>query len=378
MRRIIKSRHSMKFTVLAVMMMIAVKVFVVDGLNAYMPDNKKTHAPQQIVQAIMPDVSEISQEHDIAPQKPKFNRDVVYIDFSNLMPQPESIAVERQREELTKEPLPTADSKAETSLLVPEKSALPPKFPGPDARIVIIIDDMGMARQYTQDVIDLQAPLTLAFLPYAQHLSDFTLPAKAKGHELIIHVPMEPMDSSLSLGPAGLTTDLSAEELTRRLDENIFNAFEGYVGINNHMGSKLTQNVPAMRLVMGALKERGLFFVDSKTIGSSVAANIADEFGVPYAERDVFLDHDEGLAAVMRALGKLEETARRKGYAIAIGHPKKNTIAALRQWLPTLAERGLIMVPVSEVLSYPAGSSRAPVSAVSFNPKNLPIIYEDQ
>jgi len=157
-----------------------------------------------------------------------------------------------------------------------------------------------------------------------------------------------------NLGPAGLKNDMSEDELKSTLENHVFPSFEGYVGINNHMGSRLTQNVKAMGWVMEELKERGLYFVDSKTIGSSVAARVARDTGIPYAERDVFLDHYDTLESVKKALADLERVAHRNGVAIAIGHPKTHTIEALRGWMPGMAERGLELVPASAVLHHPA------------------------
>ncbi len=105
---------------------------------------------------------------------------------------------------------------------------------------------------------------------------------------------------------------------------------------------------------MGLLKGRGLYFIDSKTIGSSVAAETAREYGIPYAIRDVFLDHEISTEFVRSALKKLENMAHKKGYAIAIGHPHKETIEVLKEWIPTLKDKGLTLVPASAVIRHPA------------------------
>jgi hypothetical protein len=234
---------------------------------------------------------------------------------------------------------------------------------------VIIIDDMGLARGFTQDVIDLPAPLTLAFLPYAERLEEFTTPAMDKGHELIIHVPMEPMNPDLDLGPHGLRTGMDEDEFKSILKNNIFNAFEGYVGINNHMGSRLTQDVEAMRWVMEELAERDLLFVDSKTIATSIAAKTASEHDVAFAQRDVFLDHYDTLDSVRKALHQLEEVAMRKGVAIAIGHPKAHTVKVLQDWMPEATARGFEFVPVSAVVHRPA-DKRGAAAILSGNEKD--------
>lgn len=216
-------------------------------------------------------------------------------------------------------------------------------------KIVLIIDDMGMDIKHSRAVIDLPADLTLAFLPYAPKTPELSQAAKAKGHELIIHVPMEAVDSTVSLGGMGLDTTMSDEAFDARLNE-IFNSFTGYVGINNHMGSKLTQDETAMRKVMMALKTRGLYFIDSRTIHTSVADTVAAEVGIKHDIRDVFLDHVDTPEAVWKNLHKAEDVARKKGLAIVIGHPKDATINALRSWLPTLKSKNIEIIPASKAV----------------------------
>ena len=222
-------------------------------------------------------------------------------------------------------------------------------------QVVIIIDDMGLTLRSKQVEV-MQGPLTLAYLPYAKGLAARTARAKKNGHELMVHMPMEAMNRKLDGGPRVLKGSLGNDEFMDTVEWGL-SQFEGYVGVNNHMGSRLTQNKDAMRRVMGALKSRGVFFIDSKTIGSSVAADIARESGIAYAERDVFLDHEISMEFVRGALKKLEKVAYRKGYAIAIGHPHKQTIAALKEWLPTLEAKGLTLVPASKVVKRPVAAN---------------------
>lgn len=348
MSNIFRSSNSLIFFAIAVIVLVTVKVFIIDGIDAYQPpaENKVEVkvSDQERKPASFADLVIDNIDLDAAPKKeaPSF-------DFSLLMPQPDSI----ENEELLGT-TPSVDEapQEEKFAAIPKPIEIPkPEWDGKTfAKVAIIIDDMGMARQHTREIIDLPKPMTLAFLPYAKDLSEFTVPAKAKGHELIIHVPMEPMNSDLDLGPAGLTTKLDKAEFLRRLEEDIFTSFDGYVGINNHMGSMLTQDERAMNWLMPVLREKGLLFVDSKTIHSSIAADTARKYGVDYAERDVFLDHNEDLQSVLNSLKALEKVARKNGSAIAIGHPKPNTIKALEMWMPTMQERGLVLVPASDLV----------------------------
>lgn len=233
------------------------------------------------------------------------------------------------------------------------KHAVATDVPMNQPRVVIIIDDMGMDRRHTKDIMDLPGPLTLAFLPYAGDLKEQTAYGHEKGHELMVHVPMEPMKESLDAGPSVLASGQAGEEFTRIL-KNDLDAFDGYVGINNHMGSKLTQDRAAMAQVMAEMKKRGLLFVDSRTINTSVAADEAKKTGIPFAVRDVFIDHEETYEAASDALEQVEKRALKNGLAIAIGHPKEKTIQALREWLPTLEGKGIYIIPVSAAVNIDA------------------------
>jgi polysaccharide deacetylase 2 family uncharacterized protein YibQ len=227
--------------------------------------------------------------------------------------------------------------------------AVPAPRVGGRPMVVVIIDDLGVDRRRAEQVVKLPGPLTLSFMTYATDLARLTGEARRHGHELMVHVPMQPMAASIDAGPQALTVGLSAEEIRRRLDWAL-SRFDGYIGINNHMGSRFTADPAAMAVVMAELRRRGLAFVDSVTTDRSVAARLARDYGVPVASRDIFLDNDQSVALVQAQLAKLEARARRTGFAIAIGHPHDTTIAALNGWLPTLAGKGLVLVPVSTLI----------------------------
>lgn len=232
------------------------------------------------------------------------------------------------------------------------RNAVASAVPQGKPRVALIIDDMGMDRKHTSAAIALPGPLTMAFLPYADDLSVQTKAARAHGHELMVHVPMAPIKDTEGEGPDVLTPEMTPEDFMAMLDKDLA-AFSGYVGINNHMGSKMTQDRPGMARVMAELRARGLLFVDSRTINTSVAADEAKKAGIPYAVRDVFLDHEETYEAVAGALAEVERKALKDGVAIAIGHPREETVKALRAWLPTLEAKGIALVPVSAVVTVP-------------------------
>jgi polysaccharide deacetylase 2 family uncharacterized protein YibQ len=215
--------------------------------------------------------------------------------------------------------------------------------------IAIVIDDMGIDKADAARVISLPGPLTIAFMSYATELDRQAQAARAAGDEIWMHIPMEPMDGEVDAGPNVLKVGLTPDEIRRRLEWALAR-LPGIVGVNNHMGSKFTQSAPGMTVVMEELRVRGLAFLDSRTIAATVASQVAGQMGVPHIDRDVFIDNDETVQAVLRQLEETERVALRKGFALAIGHPHPTTIAALQQWLPTLKAKGFVLVPASALI----------------------------
>ncbi|MBF0393152.1 MAG: divergent polysaccharide deacetylase family protein, partial [Alphaproteobacteria bacterium] len=214
--------------------------------------------------------------------------------------------------------------------------------------VVVVIDDLGLDRRRSERILALPGPLTTAFLPYARDLGAQTQAARARGHELLVHVPMEPQDEAEDPGPEALRAAAGPEAIRLRLGQGL-SRFGGFIGINNHMGSRFTSDLAAMRVLMSVLKEHGLMFLDSVTSDRTVGRMAAREAGVPFVARDVFLDDKNDAEAVARQLDRLEESARRNGAAVAICHPRDITIDALARWLPTLEAKGLVLVPLSAV-----------------------------
>lgn len=223
--------------------------------------------------------------------------------------------------------------------------------PDPDGRpmIAVVIDDMGLDRKRSARTVGLEGPLTLSFLTYADELDAQMSAARAAGHELLLHVGMEPASRTVDPGPNVLLTGLPPDEIRRRLAWGLERA-SGYVGINNHMGSKFTGDAAAMAVVMTELRARGLLFLDSLTAPDSAGAREARRAGVPVLERNVFLDNVNEPAAVEARLAEAERIARQHGAAIAIGHPRDATLEALAAWIPRLAERGFVLAPLSAIL----------------------------
>ena len=227
--------------------------------------------------------------------------------------------------------------------------AVPAPHAGGRPLVAVVLDDLGLDRARTAAAIRLPGPLTLSFMTYARDLPQQTEMARRAGHELFLHVPMEAVDRHEDPGPYALYTGLPRAVILERLRWDL-GRFSGYVGINNHMGSKFTADARAMVPVIEELHARGLVFLDSRTTAASAGARLAAADGVPHAARDVFLDDDLAPAAIARQLALLEERARRQGSAVAIGHAHDTTLAALAAWLPSLRAKGLVLAPVSAVV----------------------------
>ncbi len=227
-------------------------------------------------------------------------------------------------------------------------AAVPVSVPRDRPMVAIIIDDLAVDQVRSRRAIDLPGPLTMSFLPYGSNLDELAAAARERGHEIMVHLPMEPHDPEADPGPHALMNALDADEIRARLKLNL-TAIDGYVGVNNHMGSKFSSWEQGMRPVMEAIRRRGLIYVDSLTTPETVAADLATSMEVPYLARDVFLDYDGLPATVEQQLGRLERIAKVRGYAIGIGHPYDGTLEVVNRWLETAADRGFAVVPVSTI-----------------------------
>ena len=216
-------------------------------------------------------------------------------------------------------------------------------------KIAVVIDDMGASPQRTKQISEIKAPLTASFVTFANRLAQQVEYSKQSGQEIMIHVPMEPK-AQVFVSDDVLTVDMSEAEIEKAFVA-MLHKFKDVKGINNHMGSKFTEYSDKLAPVMKILAQNHLFFLDSKTTSSSVAEGVARRYNVPYVERHIFLDNENNLEYILRQFEKAENKARRNGFAIAIGHPKTQTILALHVWLKTLKNKNIELVPLSDVVA---------------------------
>ncbi|MBP7065351.1 divergent polysaccharide deacetylase family protein, partial [Ferrovibrio sp.] len=187
--------------------------------------------------------------------------------------------------------------------------------------IAIVIDDMGLDRRNSARAVNIAGPLTLSYMSYANELSEQSAAARAKGHEIMLHLPMEPLDAKRNdPGPNALYVGMDEAELRRRLTWAL-GRFDDYAGVNNHMGSRFTADARGMAVVLEELQKRGRFWLDSHTGPRSAGLPLAAQRGLAATGRDLFLDDERQAGGVAVQLAALERIARSNGDAIGIGHP---------------------------------------------------------
>ncbi len=215
-------------------------------------------------------------------------------------------------------------------------------------KLALIIDDCGQWIDTERGFVALPIPLTLAVLPYVRYTATIASEASAAGKGVMLHLPMEPV-SEIYPGPGEIKTSMSNAQIAAQTRADLAQVPLAQ-GVNNHEGSKATSSRRVMDDVMGVLAEHpGLFFIDSRTIATSVAAQVAASDGVPSASRDVFLDDKANLAYTEGQLREAAAIAERTGSAIAIGHPRPTTLAAVTALYPELEAAGIRFVLVKSL-----------------------------
>lgn len=216
--------------------------------------------------------------------------------------------------------------------------------------VAIIIDDLGLDLVMMKKFMALQLNVTAAVLPHLPHTRDVAELAHTNGREVLLHIPMEPRDyPAVNPGAEALTVDLSSLVVEQRLREYL-QEVPWAVGANNHMGSRFTESKEGMRSVLQLLKDRGLFFIDSRTTSDSVAVTEAVEMGIANGERDLFLDNELNVTAIRAQIQRLIRIAKEDGSAIGICHPHEETYTALKLESASFAASGVKLVSVSSLV----------------------------
>ena len=230
---------------------------------------------------------------------------------------------------------------------IPKPKRVPPgKLP----RVALIIDDLGYDKQIAEKFFELDINLTASILPHSPFQSKIAGLANSKGLEVMLHLPLQSVRHH-SHTPGTLKLHMTHNEFIRQLESDI-ESIPHIKGINNHMGSLLTQHPGHMDWLMAALSNEGnLYFIDSRTTKKSVASFFAQKYNVPHLDRDIFLDPDFRPETIRREFSHFVNKAIKSGYAIAIAHPHPHTIQFIKENIVKLEEQGIKLVPVSELIA---------------------------
>jgi len=221
--------------------------------------------------------------------------------------------------------------------------------PRAGARVAIVIDDLGRSLEVIDELRGFAVALTYAVLPFETHTHEVAARLTALDEEFLCHLPMAARRGE-DPGPGALDVGMRPREL-RATTRRALEAVPGAAGVNNHMGSALSEDRAAMAAVLEVVRAQGLFFLDSRTSSASLGYALARDLGVPAAERQVFLDGDRHPSAIRREFGRLLELADGGGPAIAIGHPYPETLAVLAEEIPRAVASGYRFVRVSELVA---------------------------
>jgi polysaccharide deacetylase 2 family uncharacterized protein YibQ len=203
-------------------------------------------------------------------------------------------------------------------------------------RVAIVIDDMGQDMARLRELVALNAQITVAVIPNLSHSKQTATEAHERGLEVILHLPMEPRELGFNNpGKGALLVAMGPEEIKRKIEEDL-KTVPFAAGVNNHMGSRFTEDEGRMRTVLTLVKRKKMYFLDSRTSAHSVAGRLAGELGVRNADRDVFLDNTLDKTYIKGQITELVSIAKKHGSAIAIGHPHPETIEAIRESLGAL------------------------------------------
>ena len=220
----------------------------------------------------------------------------------------------------------------------------------PRARLALIMDDGGYSIDRIKGMVGIGRPMTFAILPNTPHARKVALMAHESGEQVMLHLPMEPRDSDrYSLEKDTVLAGMDKKEVQTILQRDL--AQIPYVrGVNNHMGSKATEDAGVMQALMEVLKKEGLFYIDSHTSSHTLGPQMARQAGVAFGSNDRFIDQEKDSLKIKKAIRQSMEKAKKEGKAIAIGHPHPLTVQTIREMIPEIEKAGIKLVFASEVV----------------------------
>jgi hypothetical protein len=291
-----------------------------------------------------------------------------YYRFELRPDQTDGVAVESTRASRSPEPVKVFHPQTvkegvapDFEVFPPEPASAPAAEPGPVApppvqipdrrpMVAIIIDDMGYEIEVAENFLSLDCPLTYSILPQSPFQREIAQSAHDRGCQVMLHLPMEPREyPEVDPGPGALLTGMTTDERIGLLKSHL-NAVPHISGVNNHMGSKMSADSAQMNQILSIVKKNKLFYIDSLTAADSRSGSSARLFQVPFARRDVFLDHVPEVEFIRGQLDRLVAVARKNGKAVGIGHPYPETYKVLTEKLPEIKNQ-VRLVPASEIVS---------------------------
>ncbi len=216
--------------------------------------------------------------------------------------------------------------------------------------IVLVIDDFGYRNDNISDrFLNLSIPITCAIIPGHIASKKFAKKAVSYGKEVIIHMPMESENYSPGEDEYKLLTSMTSELLENKLIQ-AFESLPEAIGMNNHQGSKATSDSKTMTVLASVLKDRGKYFIDSRTSSLTIGEKTMISFGVPTARRNIFLDNNNDLDKIEEQMNKLANSAKKNGVAVGLGHARKNTLSVIEKVVPDLLDKGFVFQFASQVV----------------------------
>lgn len=232
----------------------------------------------------------------------------------------------------------------------PIKPLPPPVIPVYKYKAAIVIDDMGRDISKLRELMEVDVPINIAILPYLKDSRIVAEEANERGWNVLLHIPMEPQNiEKYNPGKGALLMGMTTEEVRSAVNDGL-DAVPYAIGMNNHMGSRFTEDERLMMVVLEAAKERGVFFLDSKTTNRSVGQSLARKMGVKSASRSVFLDNSQDKEYISAQIEELIRIARQRGTAIGIGHPHLETISVIREKADDFERAGVRLVSLEELV----------------------------
>jgi polysaccharide deacetylase 2 family uncharacterized protein YibQ len=227
-------------------------------------------------------------------------------------------------------------------------------------RAAILIDDLGADLSPARELFALPYPLTFSVLPQLRHSVEIAQQAHRSGHEVMLHLPMQPeLGSAVAAGPGVIKVGLSSQAVAAIIERDL-ESVPYCAGVSNHMGSRATADATLMAEVMKVLAEHHFYFVDSRTTAATVALDAARRQGLPAFYRSVFLDDTRTVDYSLGQLRAFRRVVEQQGAALAIGHPYPTTFSALAQFFPEFDRDDIQLVSASELVRLPEVARLSP------------------